>query len=63
MKTKFQTLKITTIRDYFNIGFLKDNEADYSLYILLFGREYSWNFYKKDSKWMDYYEDEVWEQA
>ena len=59
MKTRFQTLKITTVRDYFNIGWLKGNEADYALYILLFGREFSWLFYKKDSEWIDYYEDEV----
>ncbi len=59
MKTKFQTLKVTTIRDYFNIGWIKDNEADFSLHIVLFGREFSWYFYKKDSLWMGYYEDEV----
>jgi hypothetical protein len=59
MKSKFQTLKIATIRDYFNIGLIKDNEADYSLHIILFGREFSWYFYKKDSVWIDYYEDEV----
>jgi len=59
MKTRFQTLKIATIKDYFNIGWIKDIEADYSLHILLFGREFSWLFYKKDSEWIDYYEDEV----
>jgi len=59
MKTRFQTLKITRFNDLFNIGLLKDAEADYSLHILLFGREFSWLFYKKDSEWIDYYEDEV----
>jgi len=58
MKTRFQTLKITSIKDYFNIGWLKGNEADYALYILLFGREFSWSFYKKDSEWIDYYKEE-----
>jgi hypothetical protein len=59
MKTRFQTLKIASIRDYFNIGLIKDNEADYSLHIILFGRELSWYFYKENSVWIDYYEDEV----
>ncbi len=59
MKTRFQTMKIATIRDYFNIGWLKDNEADFALHIVLFGREFSWCFYKEDSEWMGYYEDEV----
>ena len=59
MKTRFQTLKITRFNDLFNVGLLKDAEADYSLPILLFGREFSWLFYKKDSEWMDYYEDET----
>ncbi len=59
MKTRFQTLKIASIRDYFNIGLIKDNEADYSLHIILFGREFSWYFYKENSVWIDYYEDEV----
>ena len=59
MKIRFQSLKINGIRDYFNIGWLKDNEADFNLYILLFGREFSWAFYKEDSVWMGYYEEEV----
>ena len=57
MKTRFYTIKINRIRDYFNIGWLKDNEADFSLYIVLFGREFAWSFYKEDSVWMDYYDD------
>jgi hypothetical protein len=52
-------MKIATIRDYFNIGWLKDNEADFALHIVLFGREFSWCFYKENSEWMGYYEDEV----
>jgi hypothetical protein len=52
-------MKISRIRDYFNIGWLKDNEADFSLYILLFGREFSWLFYKEGSVWMDYYYEDL----
>ena len=55
IKTRFQTMKITTFRDCFDIGWLKDNEADYALHIMLFGREFSWRFYKEDSGWLEYY--------
>jgi hypothetical protein len=55
MKTRFYTLKFTRVRDLFNFGFLRDNEADLNVYVSLFGREYSWSFFKKDSKWMSYY--------
>jgi hypothetical protein len=59
MKVSFQTLKITTIKDYFNLGFVKDDEADYALHILLFGREFSWRFYKENSAWIEIYEDQI----
>jgi hypothetical protein len=55
MKTRFYTVKYTRFRDLFSLGFLRDNEADLNVYISLFGREYSWSFFKKDSEWMSYY--------
>jgi hypothetical protein len=59
MKIRFYTIKFLRFRDLFNIGWLVDNEADFNLYITLFGREYSWSFYKKDSGWMSYYYEEL----
>ena len=66
MKIKFDSNKLVSLKDFFNIGWYKDNEADFALHITLFGREYSWDFYKKDSGWIGYYDgtyDEEWEQA
>ena len=51
MKIKFHTQKVTSLSDYFNIGFHKDIEEDYSFCIMLFGRDYSWSFFKKDSEY------------
>ncbi len=51
MKIRFHTQKVTSLSDYFSIGFHKDIEEDYSFCIMLFGRDYSWSFYKKNSNW------------
>jgi hypothetical protein len=51
MKIKFNTQKVTSLSDYFNVGFHKDIEEDYSFCIMLFGRDYSWSFFKKDSEY------------
>jgi hypothetical protein len=51
MKIKFHTQKVTSLSDYFNVGFHKDIEEDYSFCIMLFGRDYSWSFFKKDSEY------------
>ena len=55
MKIKYRTSKFLRLRDCFNVGWLIDNEADFSFNLTLFGREYSWDFYKKDSGWINYY--------
>ena len=59
MKIKFDSNKLVSLKDFFNVGWYKDNEADFALHITLFGREYSFDFYKKDSGWMDYYEEDL----
>ena len=59
MKIKFNTMKFIRLRDYFNVDWYADEEADFTLNIILFGREYSWDFYKKDSEWMDYYNEDL----
>jgi hypothetical protein len=51
MKIKFNTQKVTSLSDYFNVGFHKDIEEDYSFCIMLFGRDYSWSFFRKDSEY------------
>ena len=51
MKIKFHTQKVTSLSDYFNVGFHKGIEEDYAFCIMLFGRDYSWSFYKKDSEY------------
>jgi hypothetical protein len=65
MKIKLHSNKLVSLKDYFNIGWYKDCEADFSLNITLFGCEYSWDFYKKDSEWIGYYDGtyDEWEQA
>ena len=66
MKIKFHSNKLVSLKDCFNIGWYKDDQADFAFNITLFGREYSWDFYKKDSGWIGYYDgtyDEEWEQA
>ena len=52
-------MKFVRLRDYFNVGWYADEEADFTLNITLFGREYSWSFYKKDSQWIDYYNEDL----
>ena len=59
MKIKFNTMKFIRLRDYFNVGWYADEESDFTLNIIIFGREYSWDFYKKDSEWMDYYNEDL----
>ena len=59
MKIKFNTMKFIRLRDYFNVDWYADEEADFTLNIILFGREYSWDFFKKDSEWMDYYNEDL----
>jgi len=59
MKIKFTSMKLFRLKDYFNVGWRKDDEADFAFNIALFGREYSFDFYKKDSGWMDYYEEDL----
>ena len=59
MKIKFNTMKFIRLRDYFNVDWYADEEADFTLNIILFGREYSWDFYKKDSEWIDYYNEDL----
>jgi hypothetical protein len=51
VKVKFHTQKISRLSDYFNVGFHKDIEEDYSFSIMLFGRDYIWSFFKKDSEY------------
>ena len=60
MKIKFDTTKVTSLGDYFNFGFQKDEEEDYCLCIMLFGRDFVWRFFKKDSQWSI---EEDWDQA
>ena len=52
-------MKLFRLKDYFNVGWRKDDEADFAFNIALFGREYSFDFYKKDSGWMDYYDEDL----
>ena len=64
MKVNFSTAKISSLSDYFNIGFHRDVEEDYLFCIMLFGRDFSWRFFKKDTEWAT--EDlsyEEWDQA
>jgi uncharacterized protein YozE (UPF0346 family) len=65
MKIKFQSNKFLRLKDYFNIGWYKNCQADFSFNITLFGRENCWDFYKKDSEWIGYYDGtyDEWEQA
>ena len=58
MKIKVTTRKFLKLRDYFNIFWYLDNEADLSFNLTLFGREFSWDFYKKDSNWIGHYYDD-----
>lgn len=58
MRIKFRTIKLANIRDYFDIGWRVDDEADFALCIVFFGREYCWDFYKKDSAWSLYMDEE-----
>jgi len=59
MRIRFYTQKINSISDYFNIGFHKDSEEDYCIAIMLFGRDFVWRFFKKDSEWaIESYTDE-----
>jgi hypothetical protein len=44
-------MKLNRLGDYFNFGFHKDVEEDYSLCIMLFGRDFVWRFFKKDTEW------------
>ena len=51
MKIVFYTMKLNRLSDYFNIGFHKDVEEDYCFCIMLFGRDFVWRFFKKDTEW------------
>jgi hypothetical protein len=51
MKIKFETMKVTNLSDFFNIGFHKDIEEDYMFNVMLFGRDYTLRFFKKNSDW------------
>ena len=59
MKVKFRSMKLFKLRDYFDIGWRIDDEADFSLSIVLFGRQYSWDFYTKDTAWSLYRDEEI----
>ena len=65
MKLKFYTMKLSRLSDYFNFGFHKDVEEDYSLSIMLFGRDFVWRFFKKNTEWAteDYDYEELDDQA
>ena len=55
MKIRFRTMKFANLRELFNVGWSVDDEADFSFCICFSGRDFSLDFYKKDSTWIDYY--------
>jgi hypothetical protein len=58
MRIKTGRNKIARLSDYFSFYFDKDNESDVSISILLFGTEYSIAFYRKESEWSSYIDDD-----
>ena len=54
MKIKFHTAKIARFSEYFSIFITNNDESDLTIAIVLFGRDFSWSFYKKDSSWINY---------
>jgi len=55
MKIKFSASSMLTLKDLFHIGFERDVEEDYWICLAILGFDFNLRFFKKDSKWMAYY--------
>lgn len=58
MRIKTYRNKIARLSDYFAFHFYTNDESDLCINITLFGTEYAFAFYKKDSEWSSYIDDD-----